>query len=198
MLTNRSTSEAGTAVDILENVPSVQVDVEGNVSLRGSTGFAVLIDGKQTILEPSDALRQIPSSSIENIEIITNPSVKYEPDGATGIINIVTKKNRLDGLSGIVNANVGTYGQYGGDFQMSYRMNKFNFILGANYNRRTRPGNVSDDRIPQSNDSTFFVKSISETDRERKNAMIRAGIEYDVTKNDYVTLGRTVRPLGHE
>ena len=113
------TAEAGNAVDILENVPSVQVDIEGNVSLRGSSSFTVLIDGKPTILEPSDALRQISSSNIENIEIITNPSVKYEPDGATGIINIVTKKNFMDGLSGIVNLDAGTFGQYGGDLQVN-------------------------------------------------------------------------------
>jgi len=140
------TSSAGTAVDVLENVPSVQVDIEGNVSLRGSTSFTVFIDGKPTILEPSDALRQIPSSSIENIEIITNPSVKYEPDGATGIINIITKKNYLDGLSGIVNLDAGMYDQYGGDFQLGYRINKFNFILGANYDKHTRPGSESSDR----------------------------------------------------
>ena len=135
------------------------MDVEGNVSLRGSTGFTVLIDGKPTILDPSDALRQIPSSSIENIEIITNPSVKYEPDGATGIINIITKKNRLDGLSGIANVNVGTYDQYGGDFQLSYRMNKINFIFGANYNKRGRPGYMTSERTTLSNDTTFFVGS---------------------------------------
>ena len=182
------TSEAGNAVDILENVPSVQVDVEGNVSLRGSTGFTVLIDGKPTILDPSDALRQIPSSSIENIEIITNPSVKFEPDGATGIINIITKKNRLDGLSGIVNANAGMYGQYGGDFQLSYRMSKFNFIVGANYNRRTRPGYVTNERTTLSNDTTYFVNSSGERDRERISSGIRAGIEYSVSKNDFISL----------
>ncbi len=182
------TAESGTAVDILENVPSVQVDIEGNVSLRGSTGFAVLIDGKPTILDPSDALRQIPSSSIENIEIITNPSVKYEPDGATGIINIVTKKNRLDGLSGVVNANAGMYGQYGGDLQLSYRMNKFNFIVGANYNKRTRPGDVTNNRITLSDDTTYFVNSYGATHREHSNAGFRAGIEYDISKNDFISL----------
>lgn len=182
------TAEAGTAVDILESVPSVQVDVEGNVSLRGSTGFTVLIDGKPTILEPSDALRQIPSSSIENIEIITNPSVKYEPDGATGIINIVTKKNRLDGLSGIVNANAGMYGQYGGDFQLSYRMNKFNFILGVNYNKRTRPGTVQNERKTFSDDTSFFVNSFGDSKRQFIRSGIRAGIEYNPTKNDFISL----------
>ena len=182
------TAEAGNAVDILENVPSVQVDVEGNVSLRGSTGFTVLIDGKPTILDPSDALRQIPSSSIENIEIITNPSVKYEPDGATGIINIVTKKNRLDGLSGIVNANAGMYDQYGGDVQLSYRMNKFNFILGANYNKRTRPGDVIGERTTVSENDIFYTNTNGTAERLRINGGLRAGLEYNISKNDFISL----------
>jgi len=182
------TAEAGNAVDILENVPSVQVDLEGNVSLRGSTGFTVLIDGKPTILDPSDALRQIPSSSIENIEIITNPSVKYEPDGATGIINIVTKKNRLDGLSGIINANAGMYGQYGGDVQLSYRMNKFNFILGANYNKRARLGDVVGERTTISEDGIYYTNTNGTTERERINGGLRAGLEYNVSKNDFISL----------
>jgi len=182
------TAAGGTAVNVLENIPSVQVDVEGNVSLRGSTGFTVLIDGKPTILEPSDVLRQIPASSIENIEIITNPSVKYEPDGATGIINVITKKNHLDGLSGIINVNAGTYDQYGGDFQLSYRTNKFNFILGANYNKRSRPGNESSERETLSNDTLFFVNSSGDAGRSYTSTSVRAGVEYNPTKYDFVSV----------
>lgn len=183
------TSSAGTAVDILENVPSVQVDIEGNVSLRGSTGFTVLIDGKPTILEPSDALRQIPSSSIENIEIITNPSVKYEPDGATGIINIITKKNRLDGLSLMTTLNGGTYGELGGDLQLSYRANKFNFIAGANYRKHVRPGEVVSNRETYSTDTTWFVNSSGDAEREHTGTGVRLGVEYNPTKNDFLSLG---------
>ncbi|MEO0161087.1 MAG: carboxypeptidase regulatory-like domain-containing protein, partial [candidate division WOR-3 bacterium] len=75
------TSQSGTAVDVLENVPSISVDVEGNVSLRGSTNFRVLIDNRPSLLEPRDALQQIPASSIDRIEIITNPSARYDPEG---------------------------------------------------------------------------------------------------------------------
>lgn len=182
------TAEAGNAVDILENVPSVQVDIEGNVSLRGSSSFSVLIDGKPTILEPSDALRQISSSNIENIEIITNPSVKYEPDGAAGIINIVTKKNFIDGLSGIVNLNAGTYGQYGGDFQLNYRVNKFNLIMGASYNNRRRPGDVISERESTSSDTTYFVNSSGSTEREYHRASVKAGFEYNPNKNNFFSL----------
>jgi outer membrane receptor protein involved in Fe transport len=190
------TSEAGTAVDILENVPSVQVGVEGNVTLRGSSGFTVLIDGKPTIMEPSDVLRQIPSSSIENIEIITNPSVKYDPDGATGIINIITKKNPLEGLSGIVNANVGMYDQYGGDFQLSYRMNKFNFVLGANYNKRGNPGFTTNNRISTKNDTISHVNSSGDAERGRTTASTKFGIEYNPTKNDFVSVSAGIGKWG--
>lgn len=182
------TSSSGTAVDILENVPSVQVDIEGNVSLRGSTGFTVLIDGKPTILEPSDALRQIPSGSIENIEIITNPSVKYEPDGATGIINIITKKNYLEGLSGSVNLNAGMYDQYGADLQLNYRTNKFNFILGANYRKHSHPGSQTSERKTYSDDTTYFVNSSGDAERGHTGKGIRAGIEYNPTKRDFISL----------
>ncbi len=97
----------GTAINVLENTPSVQVDIEGNVTLRGSGNFTVLIDGRPSVLSGSDALRQIPASVLENIEIITNPSAKYEPDGSAGIINLITKKNSMNGLSGIVNGTIG-------------------------------------------------------------------------------------------
>lgn len=182
------TAASGTAVDVLENQPSIQVDIDGNVTLRGSSGFTVLIDGKPTILDPSDALRQIPSSSIENIEIITNPSVKYEPDGATGIINIITKKSYLDGLSGLANLNIGTYGQYGGDIQLNYRVNKFNLIFGANYDKRSRPGTSTSNRETVSGDTTSFINSDGTRDRGFTRNQLRAGFEYNATKRDFFSL----------
>ena len=119
----------GTAVDVLENTPSVQVDIEGNVSLRGSSNFTVLIDGRPSVLSGADALRQIPASALENIEIITNPSAKYEPDGNAGIINLIMKKNAMQGVNGIVNATLGTGDKYRGDITLNYRTEKFNILL---------------------------------------------------------------------
>jgi hypothetical protein len=120
----------GTAVDVLENTPSVEVDIDGNVSLRGSTNFTVLIDGRPSVLSGTDALRQLPASVIDNIEIITNPSAKYDPDGMAGIINIVMKKNILAGFNGIVNAMVGTGDKYRTDLTLNYRTKKANLFLG--------------------------------------------------------------------
>ena len=86
----------------------IQTDIEGNVTLRGSSSFTVLIDGKPTVLDGSDALQQIPASLIESIEIITNPSAKYDPDGTAGIINVITKKTEAKGLTGQISASTGT------------------------------------------------------------------------------------------
>ena len=93
-----NTAISGTAVDVLQNVPSINVDIEGNVQLRGSANFTVLIDGRPSVLDANEALEQIPASTIDNIEIITNPSAKYDPDGTAGIINIVMKKNQLPNI----------------------------------------------------------------------------------------------------
>ena len=133
----------GSAVDALATAPSVQVDIEGNVTLRGSGSFTVLIDGRPSVLSGSDALRQIPASALDNIEIITNPSAKYEPDGNSGIINLITKKNSMNGFSGIVNGSIGTRDKYRGDFTLNYRTEKWNATIGADWRDEKNYGSMS-------------------------------------------------------
>jgi len=178
------TAASGTAVDILENVPSITVDVDGNVALRGSTGFMVLIDGRPTVLEPSEALQQIPANTIENIEIITNPSAKYNPDGTAGIINIVTKKNKLKGLSGTANLNGGTYGRYGGGLLLNYTKKKWNVFFGADLNNGRRPGRSFTERTTTKDDTTFFTRSEGDRFRERHFWVLRGGAGYNITDRD--------------
>ena len=151
------TAASGNAVDILENLPSITVDVEGNVALRGSTGFMVLIDGRPTVLESSEALQQIPSNTIENIEIITNPSAKYNPDGTAGIINIITKKNKLKGLTGTDNLNLGNFNRYGGGFLVNYTQKKWSVFLAADLNNSERPEYEFNERITTSNDTSICL-----------------------------------------
>ncbi len=122
-------STGGSAVDVLRSAPSVQVDYEGNVSLRGSQSFKVLINGKPTALEGNEALKQIPASSIQKIEIITNPSAKYDPDGVAGIINIITKSKADQGLSGKFEIGADNYGGKNADIILRYRNTKFE-VLG--------------------------------------------------------------------
>jgi len=178
------TSVSGTAVDILENVPSVKVDIEGNVSLRGSGGFTVLIDGRPSVLDANDALQQIPASTIDNIEIITNPSAKYDPDGTAGIINIITKKNKLQGFSGIVNANLGLDKKYGGDFLLNYKKRNLNVFIGGDYNVRNYPGERYSERVTTKEDTIYTTIMNGNNERERKSWGFKAGGDYSFGSND--------------
>jgi len=178
----------GTAVDVLENTPSVQVDIEGNVTVRGSSNFTVLIDGRPSVLSGSEALRQIPSSSIENIEIITNPSAKYEPDGNAGIINLVMKKNSLNGLSGLVNASIGTRDKYRGDFTLNYRTEKFNYFIGADWRDETSYGGMTSNRETYSNDTTFFRFMDGSRNSVRSGYNFKAGTEWFISDNTTFSL----------
>ena len=179
------TAASGSAVNILENLPSITVDVEGNVALRGSTGFMVLIDGRPTVLESSEALQQIPANTIENIEIITNPSAKYNPDGTAGIINIITKKNKLKGLSGTANLNLGSFNRYGGGFLVNYTKKKWSVFLGGDLNNGESPGYEIDERITNKNDTTYFTRSEGDEARKRHFWVLRGGLGYNITEKDF-------------
>ena len=182
----------GTAVTVLENTPSVEVDIDGNVSLRGSTSFTVLIDGRPSVLTGSDALKQIPSSAIENIEIITNPSVKYDPDGQAGIINIVMKKNILSGFNGIINANIGTGEKYGSDLTMNYKTKKYNLFFGANWNDNTDKGSMKSSRETYLNDTTTFLDTEGKRDQTRGGQRLKGGFDYFLSDKTSVTVSSEV------
>ncbi len=131
-----ATVQAGTAVDVLNNIPSVSVDFDGAVSLRGSQNVNILVNGKPSSLTRAN-LASLQASNIESIEIITNPSSKYDPDGTAGIINIVLKKNTEKGSGGSVTLGAGTRNKYNGGLQGFYRKGKIN--LFGNYNARYYP-----------------------------------------------------------
>ncbi len=188
-VSQQHTSASGTAAELLENIPSVTVDIDGNVSLRGSTSFTVLIDGKPTVLQPSEILTQIPASQIENIEIITNPSAKFDPDGVSGIINIIMKKNRLQGFSGIFNLNGGTQNRYGGDFLITYRKNKFNFYVGTDLNNQEFIGESTTKNRSIKNDTITYLNSSGEFTRGRFSKGVRGGLDYSLNAFNTVSLG---------
>jgi outer membrane receptor protein involved in Fe transport len=130
-------SAGGSAIDVLENVPSVDVDTDGNISLRGSQNVTILIDGRPSGLSSESTgalLEAIPSESIESIEIITNPSAKYDPEGVSGILNIILKKNKLSGFNGQISAGIGTNDSYNIGVSLNFRSSKLN--LSSNYNFR--------------------------------------------------------------
>jgi outer membrane receptor protein involved in Fe transport len=180
---------SGSAVDILENIPSVTVDVDGNVSLRGSGSFTVLIDGRPSVLDAQDILQQLPASSIGSIEIITNPSAKYDPEGTAGIINIVLKESRLRGFSGIVNANAGLNDKYGGDFLVEYVEDKFSSHLGFDFNRRFSPGDRRQENRFILDQNTNFINSLGDRERGRISYSARAGMEFRPGQSNILSFG---------
>ncbi|MDR1170245.1 MAG: TonB-dependent receptor [Prevotellaceae bacterium] len=129
-------ASGGTAIDILEQTPSVRVDANGELSFRGSSGFKVYIDGKPSTVDGSAALEQIPAGQIENIEIVSTPSAKNEADGIAGIININTKKQSSDGWSGMVNAMGSTVESRSMDFMASYKSGKIRWQTSGEASRR--------------------------------------------------------------
>ncbi len=173
------TSASGTAADVLENVPSVEVDIEGNVSMRGSGNFTVLINGRPSVLDSNDALQQIPASNIKNIELITNPSAKYDPDGTAGIINIITKKKKDEGFSGVFNAGLGLNDKYKLDAILNYKTEKFVFSTGFNLMQQTYVGDFTTDRIVYG-DTLHYYDSEGEHRREHGGQSVNFGIQYNL------------------
>jgi outer membrane receptor protein involved in Fe transport len=179
---------SGNAADILANVPSVQVDIEGNVSLRGSQNFTVLIDGRPSLLDAQDALQSISASSIDKIELITNPTAKYDAEGTAGIINIITKKDLGSDLNGIVNANAGMYDTYGGDILINYQ-DGFKANIGLEYNQRYFPGDRTQNSVYYLEDETSFINTNGDVKRGRTGYEGRGGIEFPLGDFDILNLG---------
>ncbi|WP_313791382.1 carboxypeptidase regulatory-like domain-containing protein [Lacinutrix neustonica] len=140
------TVRGGTVSDVLDNVPSVSVDVEGNVALRGNDNVRILINGKPSGLvglNSTEALRQLPAESIEKVEVITSPSARYDAEGTGGIINIILRRSKLQGLNGAMTTNVGynpSAGIYG---NINYRTGDLNIFNTTSYNYREVPGRSS-------------------------------------------------------
>ena len=178
------TSSSGTAVEVLENAPSVQVDIEGNVELRGSSNFTVLIDNRPSILDGNEALQTIPASTIDNIEIITNPSAAYDPDGVSGIINIITKKSKLEGISGIANLNAGMLGQLGGDFLINYRNHKYTAYVSGAYHTRIYEGRDTSLSQTTVGDTIYSVGQLGDNRFQHGGYRLRTGIDFNISDKD--------------
>lgn len=182
-------STGGTAVEVLEKTPSVSVDVDGTVYLRGSSNFTVLIDGKPSVLKGSEALQQIPANTIDNIEIITNPSVRYDPDGESGIINIKLKKVKLQGLSGQASVTAGTGEKYGTDLYLNYKVSDWNFFGGVEWNDRRAPGSGEELRETYLDDTTFTRDAKLNGAWLRNGLTFKAGIDYNLNERITLSLG---------
>jgi outer membrane cobalamin receptor len=186
---SKNLSATGSSLtDALENVPSIQTDAEGNLTLRGSSNFTVLIDGKPTALSGSDALKQIPATAVENVEIITNPSAKYDPDGTAGIINIIMKKEYQTGLNGIVNASVGTQWKNSGDFTFNYRTDKANYFVSSSYRDfKSYPTTIIDAHTNY-NDTIFHVIQDADRMQYQNPYNVKAGSDFYLSDKHTLSL----------
>lgn len=193
-MANDPMSQGQTLSDALANVPSVAVDAEGNVSLRGNDNVKFLIDGKPSgmlgVSDIGEALKNIPAENVERIELVTNPSARYEASGSAGIINIVLKKGTNTGFNGSVTLNGGIPETVGGNVNLNYKTKKFNIFgnLGTRYSNRKGEGRVFTTNFDQ---DTRVITDYRSTDRDndrlRRNYNIRLGGEYYL--DDKNTLG---------
>lgn len=142
-------SKTNSAIEMLRKVPMVTVDGEDNIMLRGSSNFRILLNGKNSSMlsqNPKDVLRSLPASSIRDIEVITNPSSKYEAEGVGGIINIITTRRQVDGFMGRVNAGVDTRGGFNTGLYATTKINKFGFSMNYGNNLFNQPRNISESK----------------------------------------------------
>jgi outer membrane receptor protein involved in Fe transport len=182
-------SAGASALDVLGNVPSVNVNIEGQVSLRGSSGVQILIDGKPSVLTSSDngnALGTITADMIESVEVITNPSAKYEAEGTSGIINIILKKEEKRGTNGSISLNTGVPHNHSLGFSLNHRTEKFNLFtqIGAGY--RELP-----DKRRSKNTNLVTDTTISTVGKEYRNEQFYnfiLGSDYYINQYNVLTL----------
>lgn len=185
-------SAGGSAVDVLENVPSIDVDTEGNISLRGSQNVTILIDGRPSGLSAESTgalLEAIPSESIQSIEIITNPSAKYDPDGVSGILNIILKKNKLSGFNGQVSAGIGTNDSYNAGMSLNYRTSKMNLSTNYNFRQFGHPMNGWNKKTIQVGDTIKHFNSESESQRLGSNHSISLNADFFINPKNVWSIG---------
>jgi outer membrane receptor protein involved in Fe transport len=189
---NSTLAVGNTALDILEKSPGVSVDKDGNISLRGKQGVTVMLDGKPTYLSAeqlANLLRSMEGSAIKSIELITNPSAKYDAAGNSGIINIKLKKNSNYGTNGTIFAGsgYGTYYKANGGFTLNHRKEKFNVFGNVDYGRNKRFNDLDIYRVNNTlQDQTIFDQT-SNNIRNRNNSNYKAGVDYFL--NDKNTIG---------
>lgn len=174
----------GSAVDILENTPSIRVDAEGEVTFRGSSGFLVYIDGKPSIFTGTQALEQVPAGQIENIEIITTPSAKHDTEGDVGIINIITKKHFLKGLSGMVNLSGSTWLTRRGDFLLNQQNNRSHWFIGGQWSDKLTRSHSEKQSTTLYGADSFSWDADGSSVGNRFNHSLKAGWGLDLDKTD--------------
>jgi len=185
------TVKGGSVTDVLSNVPSVSVDVEGNISLRGNESVRILINGKPSALSglSPEALQQLPADAIEKVEVITNPSARYDAEGTAGILNIILKQSKTAGLNGSVNVYTGHPETYGGSVSLNLRRDNFNIFTNTTYRYRSGPGNAlfNQENFDSNGNTLSFQNEIRDYQRKDKNFNTNVGFEVFLDKSSSIT-----------
>lgn len=185
----------GTTLDILRNIPTIEVDASDNISLKGSQNVVVQINGRPSMVTGtmlSTFLRGLPADAIERVEVIPNPSAKYDPDGMSGIINIVMKQNAERGFSGGINGSIGTHSSYSLAGNLSYRAGPWNLFgnYGFNYNNRSHTGsytrrNLIPGPVP-------YLEGSSSEDDLAPSHLVNVNVDFAASKEHTTSLSATV------
>ncbi len=177
--------KGGTVSDVLDNIPSVAVDADGTVSLRGNESVRILIDGKPSnAININEALRLIPADAIEKVEVITNPSARYDAEGGGGLLNIILKKGKNQGLNGTVITSIGDPENYGASGNLNFKSENFNLFTTQGYNYRNNPGNsINNARyFNPDNSARSYVYENRENQRISKGYNGNFGVEVYIDK----------------
>jgi len=187
-------NQGANASEVLQNIPSVTVDAEGNVSLRGSQAVRVLIDGKLSgFASSAEALQQLQADMIDKIEIITNASARYEAQGEAGIINIILKKSKKAGFNGSANLRTGYYPDHGVGFNANYRKDKLNLYGSANYNYREVVGRSTTHQRVDNPDTAFIYDQDYKHRRKKNGVNANIGADYDINDKNTLTASVGIR-----
>jgi len=191
-VSNSSIMTGSSALEVLQKAPGVTVDQNDKISMMGKQGVLIQLDGKQTYMSSADVanlLRNMQSSDIESIELITNPSSKYDASGNSGIINIKTKKNKNGGTNGSVNGSLG-YGKNlraNAGINLNHRTQKLNLFGNYNYGKFERDNLIAIDRISNGTPDTYFMQ-VGESNRKQYNNNFKAGLDYFIDKKNTIGL----------
>lgn len=177
--------QGGTGLDVVKNMPSIEVDEQEKISLRGDKGVQILIDGRPSTISPAQLLKQIPASSIEKIEVITNPSAKYNPEGMSGILNVITKKDKASGFNGSVNGGY-QYNRnhgYNGSLDLNYRKNKISINSNAGVYKSYWKSNSYENRT-YFNDTLYTQEILGRGFGDGYNYWFNLGFDYYINKKN--------------
>ncbi|MCK5824916.1 MAG: TonB-dependent receptor [Ichthyobacteriaceae bacterium] len=193
------------ATEVMSKLPSIDVDIDGGISLRGNDNVRMLVDGRPTNLSSADLLAEIPAENIEKVEIITNPSAKYDPDGISGIINIILKKDKKLGFNGSASAGVGTakdfsgIDKYNGSLNLNYNVGKLNLFANYGYRNQKRVSSGGFNReFYNSNNETKTLVQESDNGRKRFSNSLKAGASFNLSAKDYISYTANYKKSGKD